>query len=240
MCYVKLCCVTLGVVALLTVMAGGAGATVIFSDSFESPPVAVPFGWSYAVPPGGWTKYGTDPVGMFTNLTGSSYASVPNSPTDGSHQSVWANQTPGGSTAVSGDYLVLSGTGLQANMTYTLKADLLWSDGTISAAATLVLGSGSILGTHPLSMDVAQSSTALPVATNQWVTWTEIFVTGASPTGLGDPLRIELGSPNQSAYAQVAFGNVRLDATPTPEPSTLVLLGMASLGLLAYAWRKRK
>jgi len=27
---------------------------------------------------------------------------------------------------------------------------------------------------------------------------------------------------------------------PVPEPSALVLLGSAMLGLLAYAWRKRK
>jgi hypothetical protein len=30
------------------------------------------------------------------------------------------------------------------------------------------------------------------------------------------------------------------DSVPVPEPSTLALLGMSTLGLLAYAWRKRK
>jgi hypothetical protein len=34
--------------------------------------------------------------------------------------------------------------------------------------------------------------------------------------------------------------NVRLDITPAPEPSTLVLLASGLIGLLAYAWRKRK
>ena len=34
--------------------------------------------------------------------------------------------------------------------------------------------------------------------------------------------------------------NIRIVANPIPEPSTLVLLGCAFLGLAAYAWRKRK
>ena len=31
-----------------------------------------------------------------------------------------------------------------------------------------------------------------------------------------------------------------LTVAPTPEPSTLLLAGTGLLGLLAYAWRKRK
>jgi hypothetical protein len=37
-----------------------------------------------------------------------------------------------------------------------------------------------------------------------------------------------------------AVDNVRLTASEVPEPSTLVSLAAAAVGLLAYAWRKRK
>jgi hypothetical protein len=55
---------------------------------------------------------------------------------------------------------------------------------------------------------------------------------------VGDSLAIfiDLGG------AGTVVDNVRVTATPTatPEPSTLVLLASGLIGLLAYAWRKRK
>jgi hypothetical protein len=42
-----------------------------------------------------------------------------------------------------------------------------------------------------------------------------------------------------SSSCQLNAFQVR-DLTPTPEPSTAVLLGLAAAGLLAYTWRKRK
>lgn len=38
----------------------------------------------------------------------------------------------------------------------------------------------------------------------------------------------------------VGFDNVTLDAAAVPEPSLLTLFASGLLGLLAYAWRKRK
>jgi hypothetical protein len=41
-------------------------------------------------------------------------------------------------------------------------------------------------------------------------------------------------------FSDNAYEAVRLRGALTPEPSTLALLGMSVLGLLAYNWRKRK
>ena len=39
-----------------------------------------------------------------------------------------------------------------------------------------------------------------------------------------------------TAYLQTTY----LTGSSVPEPGTIVLLGSAAVGLLAYAWRKRK
>ena len=36
------------------------------------------------------------------------------------------------------------------------------------------------------------------------------------------------------------YGTFALPAAPAPEPGTVVLLATGLMGLLAYAWRKRK
>jgi hypothetical protein len=56
---------------------------------------------------------------------------------------------------------------------------------------------------------------------------------------IGHEIRVMFGLTADVAGDQYAdFDNFQL--TATPEPSTLVLLGTSLVGLLAYAWRKRK
>jgi hypothetical protein len=68
---------------------------------------------------------------------------------------------------------------------------------------------------------------------------------------LGEQLYIKLVGTNAavggalavSGAAEVCFDNVRLDGAAlgaVPEPGTLAILASGLLGLLCYAWRKRK
>ena len=52
------------------------------------------------------------------------------------------------------------------------------------------------------------------------------------------PMMINNDLPTNSAFANMP--SVVLEPQPTPEPSTMVLVATGLLGLLAYAWRKRK
>jgi hypothetical protein len=57
-----------------------------------------------------------------------------------------------------------------------------------------------------------------------------------------DNVRVSQWSSEADAVAAEAAGGVYVDQVPaaTPEPSTLALLATGLMGLLAYAWRKRK
>jgi hypothetical protein len=70
--------------------------------------------------------------------------------------------------------------------------------------------------------------------------WTEGIVNVAAssiPSGdLGKHLKIVATTDSYAGYVD----HWSLNATATPEPSTLALLISAVLGLLCYAWRKRK
>ena len=57
---------------------------------------------------------------------------------------------------------------------------------------------------------------------------------------LGDQYELDFETYNVNSSSHVVLDNVALVQSPVPEPSTLVLVVSALLGLLAYAWRKRK
>ena len=132
-------------------------------------------------------------------------------------------------------YQVLGAT-LTANTTYTLTVDVGDRTDLDPGGPVLRLGTGTTYGANLLAGTVVSDTT--PVngagASDGWETWITTFTTGATPTGLGDALRVEL---RNDATTQALFDNVRLDASPVPEPSTTALLGLGGLALIL---RRRK
>jgi hypothetical protein len=76
---------------------------------------------------------------------------------------------------------------------------------------------------------------------------TSVTVAAGNPL-LGQPLYVRLAITSEAiggfaatGAGEVAFDNVRLTGPlSTPEPGTLMILASGLVGLLCYAWRKRK
>jgi hypothetical protein len=111
-------------------------------------------------------------------------------------------------------------------LTYTLLVDVgLRKDFPHVGIVELLIGSTVITatGTNPTSGD--------------WSTFQAQYT--ASLADLGEAITIRL----RSTAAQAVFDNVRLDATEAsdpaiPEPSTMALVGLGALGMVAWARRK--
>ncbi|MEX2176926.1 MAG: PEP-CTERM sorting domain-containing protein [Pirellulaceae bacterium] len=82
---------------------------------------------------------------------------------------------------------------------------------------------------------LASSSSPTP-ADGTFATSTVQYVSPVNDPNIGQALEIRLISNG----GQVNFDNVILDATPTPEPSTLTVIGLGAVGLAVSAWRRRK
>jgi hypothetical protein len=84
------------------------------------------------------------------------------------------------------------------------------------------------------------ATTAKPVGGEDWQTFTYSFTVPTGASYIGKSLGIRLTGLNNYYMGELCYDNVHLSVTSVPEPSTLALLAAGLLGLLAYAWRKRR
>jgi len=222
--------------AALTVLLvqGAVHATTIQNASFESPDVsASPYYQENSA--ADWTVNGywnaviyncdSSPHGYtYSGVNGSQYLGI----------SSW-------STAVS---QVLDDT-FESGKSYKLTASLAVSHGdhgeaSRAIAVRLFWGDTSeptTMAANTLgSIDKTCSDLSITAFTDYSVTISSDMIAAANAAG--EKIGIEIAITNQGAGANFGVDNVRLDVIP--EPSTLMLGVTAMLGLLAYAWRKRR
>jgi len=199
---------TVWIAAVLVVtaflLAGPAAAFAVSfpvaNHSFETNDLADGTNASPAAPPN-WTVTGGGASYLDRNSGAFNTVIDPTPDADG-EQLVWSN---------GGDLYQTLSTVLTANTTYALAVDVGdRTDVNPYAGAQLRLGTGSTFGSNLLTARVAANTA--PVngggAGDGWQTWVSTFTTGASPAGLGNPLRVELINPGGG---QTLFDNVRLD-----------------------------
>lgn len=72
-------------------------------------------------------------------------------------------------------------------------------------------------------------------------TWTQFTLTGQSPAeAIGHMVGVEFVGKATSGKAWPLLDDVGLSVQSVPEPSSMLVVVSAMIGLLAYAWRRRK
>ena len=219
----------------LLLAAAGAARADLMNGGFEDPSTTA----TSTTVPTDWTNYNAfGSYDWIANMTGTwaqdgKLGVAPSSPSSEVQAAFFQDTTTGRAL-----YQVLSA--VQANTTYTLTMDI----GAERTAypfltPTVELGTGNTFGQNFLTLTGSSTPSPTPTTTaGSWKTWSYTFVTEATVPSAN--LRVDIGFSAGSNDSHVfAVDNVHLTAA-TPEPGTLALLVTGLLGLLAYAWRRRR
>ena len=231
-------CVLLAVVGL-ALYASSVNATVIspLNGSFEDPSIAGQ--WAY-----GWP--------LKENVVPTSWSASPNANYQIIHRPEAGHELYAIPTAGSQLY------GLECNSDGSNPRSGIQQDlGTMTTGETYTFNAtifsnseGAACGYTISFYDVTDSKTLAsiteatpgcdPSALGIMKTVTASFSYKATYDEAGDTLRLIMESKSGDVGYRTGVDAVTVTTSGVPEPSTLVLLGTALAGLLAYAWRKRK
>lgn len=92
--------------------------------------------------------------------------------------------------------------------------------------------------------DISASSTLVYVFKNFSVVGLNVMSTASGVSWSGNDISVAKGDiidfATSSSYGSVTKLDATIAFTAMPEPSTIIMSGISIIGLLAYAWRKRK
>jgi hypothetical protein len=113
-----------------------------------------------------------------------------------------------------------------AGLTYTISYDLGVGAGGVAGLYYKNGSSWTPLVTNP------------PTTTGDWQHISLSFDALAGQTYVAQPIAARFVPESGAGWAGI--DNVSVTAAPTPEPGTLVILATGLIGLLCYAWKKRR
>ncbi|HWB59571.1 MAG TPA: PEP-CTERM sorting domain-containing protein [Chthoniobacteraceae bacterium] len=225
----KLC--LLFTLALVISMGSLRAQTTLFTDSFETPVLTTDDTFTNGTITN-WTKTGGAGAFGVERLATTHFSGTYPRATDG-NQVGYSN---GGSQQFK-ESLTGSNSTLADNTTYTLSIDI--------GDRNDLNFTGYVIQLFAGSTQVAIDNDTQAVPDGGWKTATITYTSSASDPLAGQTLSMEFQSltPVQQGSetgGQTLFDNVKLIATPIPEPSTSALLVMAGAGLLLAVRRRKK
>jgi hypothetical protein len=254
MCRKIYACVGFALVVVGSLLVGSASAAFIPINNASFGDQALADGESISTPdyaPTGWTTLGTPAYVLQHNptyggeltpwLEFQGAAGDAGIPTGGASPNVWTDLMYQGangyvtqaltSQVQAGTYKLTVAMGTQGGSGYTPL------DSVSVGITTTTLGYGEGLARN--NWTPSNGGAGLPVATLQ--DYSVGLVVAPGDPHIGQTLQIFAGGNNTLGGLQsVSYSNARLEFTPVPEPGTLVLMTSALIGLVCYAWRKRK